>query len=47
MRELLIISIMSLSAQAQNWLDTTLYPFENKYINLDAGNMHYIDEGEG
>ena len=38
---------MSLSAQAQNWLDTALYPFENKYINLEAGKMHYIDKGEG
>jgi haloalkane dehalogenase len=38
---------MSLSLHAQEWLDTTLYPFENKYTQLDAGKMHYIDEGEG
>jgi len=42
-----ILSIMSLSIQAQKWLDTTLYPFENKYIQLDAGKMHYVDEGKG
>jgi pimeloyl-ACP methyl ester carboxylesterase len=38
---------MNLSVQAQQWLDTTLYPFENKFIQLDAGQMHYVDEGEG
>jgi haloalkane dehalogenase len=38
---------MSLSAEAQKWLDTNLYPFENKYIQLEAGKMHYVDEGEG
>ena len=50
MRQLLIISVlfsMKLSVQGQKWLDTTLYPFENKYINLEAGKMHYIDEGKG
>ena len=38
---------MSLSVQEQKWLDTSLYPFENKYIRLDAGKMHYIDQGKG
>ena len=38
---------MKLSVQGQKWLDTNLYPFENKYINLEAGKMHYIDEGKG
>lgn len=38
---------MTLSVQAPNWLDTTLYPFENKYIQLNAGKMHYVDEGKG
>ena len=42
-----ILSIMSLSVQAQQWLDTTLYPFENKFMPLDAGKMHYVDEGKG
>ena len=49
MRHLLIsiLSIMSLLTQAQSWLDTTLYPFENNYIKLKAGNMHYVDKGTG
>lgn len=38
---------MSFSLQSQEWVDTTLYPFDNKYIQLDTGKMHYIDEGEG
>ena len=38
---------MNSTAFSQLWLDTTLYPFENKFLRLDAGNMHYIDEGEG
>jgi len=38
---------MKLSMQSQKWLDQNLYPFENKYIQLVAGKMHYIDEGEG
>lgn len=42
-----MLSIMSLSVQAQQWLDTTLYPFENKFIALETGQMHYIDKGEG
>jgi pimeloyl-ACP methyl ester carboxylesterase len=29
------------------WLDTKEYPFESKYLQLDCGRMHYIDEGEG
>ncbi|RAU82216.1 alpha/beta fold hydrolase [Pontibacter arcticus] len=30
-----------------DWLDTQEYPFTSHYLALDAGNMHYIDEGEG
>lgn len=29
------------------WIDKNEYPFENKYIKLENGDMHYIDEGEG
>ncbi len=29
------------------WLDTKEYPFESKYLELEAGKMHYIDEGQG
>ena len=38
---------MNTVALAQSWVDTNLYPFENKYLSLDAGNMHYVDEGSG
>jgi len=32
---------------SNNWIDKTLYPFKNNYIQLSAGRMHYVDEGEG
>lgn len=36
------------SNQASNsWVDNKLYPFENNYIQLEAGAMHYVDEGTG
>ena len=38
---------MHSSSQAQNWLDTDLYPFESNYVQLPAGRMHYVDEGSG
>ncbi len=37
----------SIQAQTPTWIDTFLYPFENRYIQLKAGRMHYVDEGEG
>lgn len=33
--------------QHVDWLDRTLYPFASHYLELDAGRMHYVDEGEG
>lgn len=50
MRQLFIILLaigMSTKANAQTWLNTNLYPFESKYLRIEAGNMHYIDEGKG
>ncbi len=38
---------MNLSTTGQAWLDTELYPFESNFIELSAGRMHYIDQGEG
>lgn len=41
---------MNISAQSTsypNWLDRTEYPFESNYLELPAGKMHYIDQGEG
>lgn len=29
------------------WVDRDEYPFEDKYLDLPMGRMHYIDEGEG
>ncbi|MCI0712060.1 MAG: alpha/beta fold hydrolase [Chloroflexi bacterium] len=29
------------------WLDTTLYPFTSRFINIDGNRLHYIDEGSG
>ncbi|MBD1396764.1 alpha/beta fold hydrolase [Pontibacter sp. JH31] len=30
-----------------DWLDTKEYPFKSRFLELEAGKMHYIDEGEG
>lgn len=38
---------MNSTAFSQSWVDTTRYPFENKFLQLEAGNMHYVDEGKG
>ena len=29
------------------WLDRTAYPFDAHFLELDAGRMHYLDEGQG
>lgn len=29
------------------WLDRNLYPFDPHYLDVGAGRMHYVDEGEG
>lgn len=31
----------------EDWVDATLYPFERRYVEVDAGRLHYIDEGVG
>ncbi|ARS36353.1 alpha/beta fold hydrolase [Pontibacter actiniarum] len=30
-----------------DWLDKKEYPFTSKYLEVEAGRMHYIDEGAG
>lgn len=30
-----------------NWLDPSIYPFENRWIDIDGNHIHYIDEGSG
>jgi haloalkane dehalogenase len=44
---ILTLVIMSTNLKAQSWLDTNQYPFQSNFISLAAGNMHYVDEGEG
>lgn len=29
------------------WVEDSLYPFDSRIIELEAGKMHYIDEGKG
>lgn len=38
---------MNATAFSQSWVDPTLYPFKNNFLQLEAGNMHYVDEGKG
>jgi haloalkane dehalogenase len=30
-----------------DWLDRTLYPFPSRFVDTDAGRLHYVDEGRG
>jgi pimeloyl-ACP methyl ester carboxylesterase len=30
-----------------DWLDRKEYPFEPHYVQVDGGQMHYVDEGQG
>lgn len=36
-----------MNKQTPTWVDIKLYPFANKYIQIDGQTMHYIDEGQG
>ncbi len=29
-----------------DWLDREAYPFESQFVHLDAGRLHYVDEGD-
>jgi len=29
------------------WVDRSVYPFQSRYIDVDGGRMHYVDEGAG
>jgi haloalkane dehalogenase len=33
--------------QDSSWIDRQLYPFQPHTLGLDAGEMHYVDEGQG
>jgi len=43
----MVLTGLTLNSQGQDWLNRELYPFESQYMQLKAGKMHYIDEGEG
>ena len=30
-----------------HWLNSTLYPFTSRFLEVSAGRLHYIDEGQG
>lgn len=30
-----------------DWLDRSMYPFRSRYLEVDGGRMHYVDEGAG
>lgn len=42
-----ILIFMNTVLNAQSWVDTNIYPFNNHFLQLKGGNMHYIDEGQG
>ena len=29
------------------WLTSTVFPFQSRFLELDAARMHYVDEGQG
>ena len=29
------------------WVDERLYPFQDRWLDVDGGRLHYIDEGQG
>lgn len=38
---------MNATPAVPDWLDTTIYPFDNHYLQIDGHTVHYIDEGSG
>jgi haloalkane dehalogenase len=35
------------SGARPEWVPDGLYPFADRYIELDGARVHYVDEGEG
>ncbi len=33
--------------ETPSWLDTQLFPFQSRWIQVEGNNLHYIDEGSG
>lgn len=38
---------MPTTRSTPSWLDRTLFPFENRYVDVGGNTVHYIDEGSG
>lgn len=38
---------METTLKNEKWFDKIQYPFKSNYFNTNAGNMHYVDEGQG
>jgi haloalkane dehalogenase len=38
---------LALQRPLPQWLDTQLYPFVSRYVELDGQRLHYVDEGTG
>lgn len=36
-----------MEANKYSWVDRKEYPFKSKWLTLEAGKMHYVEEGEG
>lgn len=50
MKQLLILLytlVMATPVFSQPTPDTNLYPFDHHYFEVEAGRMHYVDEGDG
>jgi pimeloyl-ACP methyl ester carboxylesterase len=30
-----------------DWVNRSMYPFESRYLEVEGGRLHYVDEGEG
>ncbi|MEL6832866.1 MAG: alpha/beta fold hydrolase [Bacteroidota bacterium] len=45
---IILLTVMLVqNSQTQSWLDQQLYPFESHFLELESGNLHYLDEGTG
>lgn len=38
---------MTADPTVPEWLDTSIFPFDNHYLRIDGHTVHYIDEGSG
>ena len=38
---------MQNTAMSPQWLDEQLYPFQNRFVEIEGNRIHYVDEGSG